>query len=429
MQMQSNFALQQLQTKPETTNYFSEYGEFERNQAPIDLDDIYANMVTKNRSPNGKGNLHFSFLPLTAALCCRHSRPVDAAAIEEIIAEIKQRTMATIDTRHMDWKWETRKLRKMCRDWIEKKPELLEPDVIETPKEAIEPVDLWAQVTAPPLPLGLLPKVIENFAMVQGELMGADPAGLAVAALTVCAAVIPDSIQLQVKQHDPGWLESTRLWAGLVGEVSAIKTPIQREATRTIVRIDMDLMRKYIRAKEHYDILSGEERKQEERPQKRRVRLEDTTPEAAREIMRDSPDGLLLFRDELAGWFGAMDKYGGHRGAAADRGFWLSAYNGDPAVWDRAGPRGSGFAEHAGVSILGGIQPNVMRKLVAEGTDDGLLQRMNMIMLRDGVVGKDEPKSEEAKQYNALVEELHHMTRQIGNVKKLTVPHGRSENK
>ena len=188
-------------------------------------------------------------------------------------------------------------------------------------------------------------------------------------------------------------------------------------------------MRKYMQAKEHYDSLSGEERKQEMRPLKIRLRLENTTPEAAGEIMRDSPDGVLLFRDELAGWFGAMDKYGGHRGAAADRSFWLSVYNGDPATWDRIG-RGSGFAEHPSASVLGGIQPNVMRRLVGEGVDDGLIQRMNMIMLRDGIVGKDEPTSDEAKQYNELVEDLHHMPRQIGMVQQnSTVQRERSGSK
>jgi hypothetical protein len=39
--------------------------------------------------------------------------------------------------------------------------------------------------------------------------MGADPAGLAVAALVSCAATIPDSVKIKVKQHDD-WTESAR---------------------------------------------------------------------------------------------------------------------------------------------------------------------------------------------------------------------------
>jgi hypothetical protein len=76
--------------------------------------------------------------------------------------------------------------------------------------EAVVPVDLWAKFEPPPLPRGLLPTIIEDFAFEQGELMGADPAGLAMAALAVCAAVTPDRIRLQPKRHDKNWVEGRR---------------------------------------------------------------------------------------------------------------------------------------------------------------------------------------------------------------------------
>lgn len=81
---------------------------------------------------------------------------------------------------------------------------------------AIDPVDLWRRYSAPELPSGLLPPVIECFARTHGETMGVDPAGLAMAALAVCAAAITDDIKVQVKRHD-NWRESARLWVGLVG--------------------------------------------------------------------------------------------------------------------------------------------------------------------------------------------------------------------
>ena len=50
----------------------------------------------------------------------------------------------------------------------------------------------------------------------------------------------------------------------------------------------------------------------------------DTTIEAAQEILKDSPNGVLLDQDELSGFFGSMDKYSGARGAQKDRAFWLA---------------------------------------------------------------------------------------------------------
>ena len=86
-----------------------------------------------------------------------------------------------------------------------------------TPQETIEPINLWGQFDPPQLPSGLLPDVIEQFARDEGELTGADPSGFAVAALAVCAGALPDHTQLQVKRHDPNFLEAARLWVGLIG--------------------------------------------------------------------------------------------------------------------------------------------------------------------------------------------------------------------
>jgi hypothetical protein len=117
-------------------------------------------------------------------------------------------------------------------EWIE---ELYEPDDAPGVKPgngfdpaafaepSMAPVDLWGKFTPPELPRGLLPPVIEQFAFAQGDVMGADPAGLAMAALAVCAAILPDRIKLKVKRHG-GWTEAARLWVGLVGEPSTKKT-------------------------------------------------------------------------------------------------------------------------------------------------------------------------------------------------------------
>jgi hypothetical protein len=283
-----------------------------------------------------------------------------------------------------------------------------EPPRAEEPGEtfATGPVDLWAMFEPPPLPAGLLPKAIEEFAMEQGELMGADPSGLAMAALTVCAAAIPDSIQLQVKRHDRGWKESARLWTGLIADPSGKKTPIMREAARPLFHIDNALARKYAEAKAKYDALPADEKKTAERPRQTRLRIEDTTMEAAQEVLRDSPDGVLCFQDELSGWFGGMDRYSGHRGAMKDRGFWLQSWNGGTFAINRVS-RASGVIENLSVSMLGGIQPDLIRKLAAETVDDGLLQRIFPIVLRPATIGKDEPTSNAVDRYGSLVEHLH----------------------
>ena len=162
-----------------------------------------------------------------------------------------------------------------------------------------DPVDLWAKFDPPPLPADLLPAPIASFATEQGKLMGADPAGLALGALAVCAAAVPDKIKIKVKRHDR-WMESTRLWVALVGEMSSKKSPILREAERPLRTVDHQLCRAYAEAKARFDALPANERRTTERPRHTRVLIEDVTVEAAQEILRDSPDGVLCVSDELS---------------------------------------------------------------------------------------------------------------------------------
>jgi Protein of unknown function (DUF3987) len=184
------------------------------------------------------------------------------------------------------------------------------------------PLDLWGHYEPPAFPIGLLPDVIERYAVTMGALMGADPAGLAMAALTVCGAMIPDSTKVKVKKNSEDWDEEARIWTGLIGGVSAMKTPIMRAVIKPVKLIEKRLWQMYAIAKRSYDELSAE--------------------------------------DELGGWFGSMDRYAGGKGAS-NRGFWLQSFNGGSYTVNRVG-RGIFLIDNIGVSLLGGIQPEVIRK-------------------------------------------------------------------
>jgi hypothetical protein len=249
------------------------------------------------------------------------------------------------------------------------------PQVASKQEEVIEPIDLWGLFDPPPLPRGLLPEIIEQFAFEEAELMGADPSGLAMAALAACAAALPDHTKLKVKRHDPNWLEEARLWVGLIGDPSTKKSPVMRRAMKPINKLDTALYREYQNQVEVYESLSADERKKTNIvPRQTRLRIEDTTIEAAQEVLKNSPNGVLCFQDELSGWFGSMDRYTNHSGNK-DRAFWLQSFNGGSYVLNRI-KRGVNLIENLSVSLLGGIQLEPIRKVAADTVDDGLLQRI-----------------------------------------------------
>ncbi|GIQ77089.1 DUF3987 domain-containing protein [Bradyrhizobium sp. RD5-C2] len=274
------------------------------------------------------------------------------------------------------------------------------------PKMLVDPIDLWGKFDPPSLTRGLLPDVVERFAHDQGMDMGADISGIAMSALVVCAAAIPDTVRLQVKRYNAGWFEVARLWAALVGAPSSKKSPIMAAAARPLRRIDADQARDYADQRAVYDKLPKEEKLVTALPKQVRSILQDTTIEAAQDVLKDSPDGLLCYQDELSGWFGSMDKYSAGRGSAKDRAFWLEAFNGGTYSVQRVG-RGAVFIENLSISLLGGIQPEPIRKIADESVDDGLLQRLLPIIVTPAKAGRDEVASPVVAEYEALVRNLH----------------------
>ena len=276
----------------------------------------------------------------------------------------------------------------------------------EAAKAEAQPLDLWARYAPPPLPKGLLPGIIEQFACARAEQMGVDPGGLAMAAITACAAVINDSIRIKVKQHEK-WTESARIWTMLIGDPSYKKSPIMRAATGKIKALDASML--YAGNKAMMDWQEGGGTKSgQPMPQCPRLRVEDITMEAAQEVCRHSPEGILCLQDELSGWFGGIEKYSGGKGSAKDRSFWLTAFGGGQYAVNRVG-RGSYIIDNLSVTILGGVQPDPIRRIVSEATDDGLIQRFFPIVLQPASVGKDEEVGDIAYEYDAMIERLHEL--------------------
>lgn len=236
--------------------------------------------------------------------------------------------------------------------------------------------------------------------------MGADPAGVAMATLTGFAAAIPDDVHLQVKAHDPRWIESARIWGALVGLPSTKKTPMMSSALRPINSIDRQLFEGWQARHAAWKALPADERKATAEPLQERLRLSDTTVEAAQDVFRGTTGGLLVAADELSGWFGALDKYSGSKGASADRAFWLQAFNGGCYPINRVG-RGSFLLPNLSASIIGGIQPDAIRRIAGDSVDDGLLQRFLPIVLRTAAMGRDAPIPSETALYECAVRSMH----------------------
>jgi hypothetical protein len=200
-----------------------------------------------------------------------------------------------------------------------------------------------------------------------------------------------------------GWREPAALWIALVGNPSSGKSPALDAALdllRTLegeMAVDFpDTMRQHEldreAAKAKRETWQGEVKTavkdntpppempesavEPEPPIRPRLHISDTTVEAAGKLLAAHPRGLLYQRDELSGWLGNFDRYGGGGG---DRAFWVESFGGRPFVIDRVKHGQEPIRiPHLSVSAVGGIQPDRLASLFMTGDDDGLAARFLM---------------------------------------------------
>jgi hypothetical protein len=283
-----------------------------------------------------------------------------------------------------------------------------------------KPIDIFGERTLagrPDLPKNSCPALIEDFAYDSAERLGVEPGIVAMPSIVVCASVIDDGFQIQPKVYDTGWKESARLWYANIAKSSDKKTPALLIAKKPLGTLEIDLyhsdlplQEKYELEKAKYDSLKkkGKVKGLEKpgRPKQRRRVSDDITVERLRDILKDNPQGILIFRDELSGWIGSFDAYKQTGRAGSDRAAYLEAYNGGPRFIDRVG-KGRVLVPNWSISIIGGIQRSSMRRLFGTITDDGLLQRFILVHSDDAADGVDRPPDYDVMEaYEKLISRL-----------------------
>ncbi len=220
---------------------------------------------------------------------------------------------------------------------------------------------------------------------------------VAAGVLATAAALIGTTRVLEVT---PQWREPCILWCAVVGPPSANKSPALDAALGPIAPIEAEMNRafefrlsqfeaakiaaeaaeKTWRAQCEQEIKRGAmpppmppEAREPATPKPARVIVRDQTAEALFEILAHNPRGLLIARDELAAMLGSADRYGGGKGS--DRANWLELYGARPHTVDRKSKAEPLRIPHMSASILGGIQPDLLREHITQTAADGFAAR------------------------------------------------------
>jgi hypothetical protein len=195
------------------------------------------------------------------------------------------------------------------------------------------------------------------------------------------------------------WSEPAHLWFALIGAPSTGKTPALHPIIKTSEALEQDAEKAWGEALACYERDAEMARTLDEewrekvrkaaigqsvaperppgavepvRPPRPRILAMDTSTEKLQRLLAECPRGLLHSRDELSGWLGSFDRYGGN---GVDRAFYLECWNGGTYVCDRVHHHDKPVRiEHASLAIIGGMVPDKLRD-VFSGADDGLAER------------------------------------------------------
>jgi uncharacterized protein DUF3987 len=272
---------------------------------------------------------------------------------------------------------------------VEEAPEVTDPDLWPEPDLGILRLN---RRPPPQLPIEVFGPVWDSWITSAAEAAACPPDYVAEPLLASVSTLIGHA---RWAQATPGWAEPPHLWLGAVGDSGNGKSPgadcllrdVLPEIERKMVAdfperlLEWRVSQEFRKAAEERwrdEVRAAEKRgapaplppiatAAASEPQSPRLRQTDVTIER---VATAAPKGLLIVRDELAGWIDGMSNYN-----LSGREFWVEAYGGRPYRVERQKYPEPIEIPRLAVAVYGTTQPDKLA-LLMQGPDDGLFARV-----------------------------------------------------
>ena len=262
----------------------------------------------------------------------------------------------------------------------------------------------------------LLPSVLSVSALEISKSKQAPIDFAAVTFMTALSSLLARHIAIR-PMASGGWTVIPNLWGLFIGRPAAKKSPSMSESLRPLDKLDDRAAKEHESALQEYGmdqqlhshqvkanvasiqkllkksdgqsksdaaaLIQEQSETEPSEPACTRYLANDTTVEKLADLLQANPS-LLVYRDELSGFFAGLERHG----QESARAFYLEAWSGHNSFKvDRIG-RGSTRIPRACVSVLGGIQPGPICSLLRESqrhsrANDGLMQRFQLAVWPD----------------------------------------------
>lgn len=232
----------------------------------------------------------------------------------------------------------------------------------------------------------------------------------AIPAMVALGSIVGRRLGIRPEANTP-WTETANLWGCIVGEPGVLKSPAILEVLAPIRKFEANAIianeeaqANYRKAEALYKLqletaralakkqvqkqdvsiaeMTLEEVDEPQPPIEKRYLVTDATVEKLGVICRDNPMGILVHRDELLTMLLVLDR----PDKSADRGFFLSGWNGKEGyIFDRI-MRGTVAVPSVNLSLIGTAQPNRLGDYLRDSLrkqDDGMVQRIQLLTFPD----------------------------------------------
>jgi hypothetical protein len=247
------------------------------------------------------------------------------------------------------------------------------------PPEAWDEPAPFPTLPALAFPLHVFPSPLREMVEEVAAALPCPPDMPACIMLAALATAIGNTREVRIKSS---WAERARLWLAVVARPGSKKSPAAglmlapvRSRQHELRQEHLSALLRHEQAVEEWGARPEAERGPKPRPPvERQAYTVDATREALADLLAENPRGLLIHRDELAGWVRGLNQYK-QGGKGDDKQFWLSLWSGEDVVVNRRGRRV--FVEKPFTSVSGNLPPGVLPELNDErGREDGFIHRI-----------------------------------------------------
>ena len=261
-----------------------------------------------------------------------------------------------------------------------------------------------------PFPIDVLPGPVQRLCLEGAASMNSDTSVFALPALVCAASAIGNQFRVSLKES---WNEPAILWGTIIGDSGDKKSPALQQVVQPIQDRQTAAFAEAAAAK----------LENPNAPDAERCLVSDVTVEALAARLEKAPYGLLVFVDELAGWFKGMGQY--KSGGSNDVQSWLCFYDGRTMTIDRKTGQRTIHIPRASVCVCGGIQRKTMTTVMtSDNLDTGLIARLLMAMppKHHDRWTEDSLSRETAVKWNEAITQLFLLRREQGATGNLTSP-------